>query len=263
APQDGEYYLRLRTDSATVDTNYDLLLTLDQIHGALAPSGQFDYTVTDNAVQSSASAVVYNVSGTTINGSNNDEIIIGGTTNDTLKGFGGNDVLIGGGGNDALYGGDGIDRLEGGAGNDVLDGGAGNDLLIGGAGNDTLTGGLGADVFKWELADKGAPGSPAIDTITTGDFDTTAGSDKLDLRDLLQGETGSGVGANLENYLHFEKVGSDTQVHISSSGSFGGGYSAALEDQTILLQGVDLIGSFTTDQQVIQDMLNKGKLITD
>ncbi len=263
APQDGEYFLRLRTDSATVDTSYDLLLTLDQIHGALAPSGQFDYTVTDNAVQSSASAVVYNVPGTTINGGSNDEILIGGSTNDTLKGFGGNDVLIGGGGNDALYGGDGIDRLEGGTGNDVLDGGAGNDLLIGGAGNDTLTGGLGADVFKWELADKGSPGSPAIDTITTGDFDTTAGSDKLDLRDLLQGEIGSGVGANLENYLHFEKVGSDTHVHISSSGSFGGGYSAALEDQTILLQGVNLIGGFTTDQQVIQDMLNKGKLITD
>ncbi|MBZ0131933.1 MAG: type I secretion C-terminal target domain-containing protein [Rhodocyclaceae bacterium] len=261
APQDGEYYLRLRTDSATVDTNYDLLLTLDQIHGALAPSGQFDYTVTDNAVQSSASAVVYNVSGTTINGSNNDEIIIGGATDDTLKGFGGNDVLIGGGGNDALYGGDGIDRLEGGAGNDVLDGGAGNDLLIGGAGNDTLTGGLGADVFKWQLADKGTPGSPAVDTVT--DFDATAGSDKLDLRDLLQGEIGSGGGANLEDFLHFEKSGSNTVVHVSSAGNFAGGYAAGQEDQTIVLQGIDLIGGFTTDQQVIQDMLNKGKLITD
>ncbi|MCB1891491.1 MAG: type I secretion C-terminal target domain-containing protein, partial [Rhodocyclaceae bacterium] len=261
APQDGEYYLRLRTDSATVDTNYDLLLTLDQIHGALAPSGQFDYTVTDNAVQSSASAVVYNVSGTTINGSNNDEIIIGGATDDTLKGFGGNDVLIGGGGNDALYGGDGIDRLDGGTGNDVLDGGAGNDLLIGGAGNDTLTGGLGADVFKWQLADKGTPGSPAVDTVT--DFDATAGSDKLDLRDLLQGEIGSGGGANLEDFLHFEKSGSNTVVHVSSAGNFAGGYAAGQEDQTIVLQGIDLIGGFTTDQQVIQDMLNKGKLITD
>jgi hypothetical protein len=72
-----------------------------------------------------------------------------------------------------------------------------------------------------------------------------------------------GVGANLEDYLHFELSGSDTIVHISSSGGFSSGYSAAQEDQTILLQGVDLIGSFSTDQQVIQDLLNKGKLVTD
>ena len=33
-----------------------------------------------------------------------------------------------------------------------------------------LTGGIGSDVFKWELADRGAKGAPAIDTVT--DFST-------------------------------------------------------------------------------------------
>jgi Ca2+-binding RTX toxin-like protein len=134
-------------------------------------------------------------------------------------------------------------------------------MLIGGAGNDVLTGGLGADVFKWSLADRGAPGTPAVDTLT--DFDSTTASDRLDLRDLLQGEAASGAGANLEDYLHFEYSGGNTTVHVSSSGGFAGGYAPGAEDQTILLQGVDLIGGLSTDQQVIQDLLNKGKLITD
>ncbi len=44
---------------------------------------------------------------------------------------------------------------------------------------------------------------------------------------------------------------------------FSGGFVSNHEDHSILLQGVDLIGSFSTDQQIIQDLLNKGKLITD
>ena len=150
--------------------------------------------------------------------------------------------------------------LTGRAGNDTLTGGGGNDTLVGGAGNDTLTGGLGADVFKWELADAGLKGAPAIDTIT--DFDSASvalNGDVLDLRDLLQGENSG----NLTDFLHFEKSGADTKVSVSSSGGFAGGYSASQEDQTIVLQGIDLIGGLTTDQLVIQDLLTKGKLITD
>src|SRR5690606_26003418 len=148
------------------------------------------------------------------------------------------DVLIGGAGNDNLLGGEGADRIEGGAGNDVLIGGAGNDLLIGGSGDDVLTGGLGADVFKWTLSDAGTPSSPAHDVVT--DYGT--GADKLDLRDLLQGETTD----KLDHYLHFEKSGNDTIVHISSNGGFSGGYTAGNEDQTITLQNVDLIGTLTS-----------------
>ncbi|MDX5298199.1 MAG: type I secretion C-terminal target domain-containing protein, partial [Gammaproteobacteria bacterium] len=88
--------------------------------------------------------------------------------------------------------------------------------------------------------------------------------DRLQLKDLLVGETnGGGDGGNLTNYLHFEQSGTNTVVQISSTGGFSGGYTPVAVDQTIVLQNVDLIGSFTTDQQVIQDLLSKGKLITD
>jgi Ca2+-binding RTX toxin-like protein len=65
----------------------------------------------------------------------------------TLRGGPGNDVLVGGSGNDSLYGGPGNDKLVGRLGNDVLVGGPGNDELIGGAGNDVLRGGPGRDAL--------------------------------------------------------------------------------------------------------------------
>ncbi|MHB1401983.1 MAG: tandem-95 repeat protein, partial [Thiobacillus sp.] len=152
-----------------------------------------------------------------------------------------------------------ITTLSGGDDNDVLIGGDGNDVLIGGKGNDTLTGGLGADTFVWTLADAGTPGTPAVDTIT--DFDATANSDKLDLRDLLP----DGSAGALTNYLHFETSGSDTIIQISSSGGFTGGtYVAGATDQTIILNGIDLVSAYgTTDANIITNLLSQGKLITD
>ncbi|MGB9128460.1 MAG: type I secretion C-terminal target domain-containing protein, partial [Thiobacillus sp.] len=258
APESGEYFIRLQT-SGTTDTAYNLLLTIDQVNGPLGQAGQFDYTLTENGVSTDASASVYAVSGNTLIGGADDEIILGGNDADILIGNAGNDVLIGGGGNDQLVGGEGADRLEGGTGDDLLDGGTGNDLLIGGAGNDTLTGGLGADVFKWELSDHGTAGSPAIDTVT--DFDSAASSDKLDLRDLLQGESHSGTDAgNLADYLHFsyDSTTSTTVLEVKSQGA-----SMSGPDQIINLSGVDLVAGYTSDQQIIQDLLSKGKLITD
>jgi hypothetical protein len=92
------------------------------------------------------------------------------------------------------------------------------------------------------------------------DFGTAANSDKLDLRDLLQGENSG----NLEDYLHFEKVGADTVVHISSSGGFSGGYNTSNEDQTITLQNVDFVDGFGGDQAaIIANMIATQKIITD
>lgn len=162
-------------------------------------------------------------------------------------------------GDNAIIGTAGDDVLLGGSASDSISGGAGNDVISGGAGDDWLTGGLGSDTFRWSLADKGTAGSPAVDTIT--DFDTAtqaSGGDVLDLRDLLQGETAG----SLADYLHFEKVGSDTLVHIKSAGALGG------EDQTVVLLGVDLyaaagVGVGAPDQDIINDLVAKGKLITD
>ena len=146
-----------------------------------------------------------------------------------------------------------------------MNGGNGNDTLIGGTGNDSLTGGAGSDVFRWELADQGTVGAPATDTIT--DFSTAlpaAGGDILDLRDLLVGESHSGSSpGTLDTYLHFEKLGANTIVHISSTGGFSGGFNAALDDQKITLTGVDLVTGFASDNAIITDLLSKSKLIAD
>jgi len=157
----------------------------------------------------------------------------------------------------------GNDTLDGGAGDDILYGQGGNDLLTGGAGNDLMYGGLGADTFAWELHDQGTPGKPAVDTVM--DFDTTSNSDKLDLRDLLVGEqhTGNDVG-NLTDYLHFEvNAQGSTVVQISTSGAFSSGYSETAVDQSIILNGVDLVSGAGDQQQIIQDLLTRGKLVAD
>ncbi len=145
------------------------------------------------------------------------------------------------------------------AGNDSINGGAGDDTIIGGANNDSLTGGSGADTFKWALADHGAVGTPALDTIS--DFDTNSNSDKLNLRDLLQGENHAVGAGNLTNYLHFVVGATDTVIHISSSGAYSGGFNAANDDQVINLSNALLAGA--NDAAIITDLLSKGKLIVD
>jgi len=96
----------------------------------------------------------------TLNGGAGSDLLFGGDGIDTLNGgdhgdflFGdnGNDILSGGVGDDALEGGAGEDALSGDAGDDSLIGNAGDDTLVGGAGNDTLNGGLDADVFKYSF----------------------------------------------------------------------------------------------------------------
>ncbi|RMC96501.1 type I secretion C-terminal target domain-containing protein, partial [Aquitalea palustris] len=159
-------------------------------------------------------------------------------------------------------------EVHGTAGTDYLYAGAGATLLQGGAGNDTMTSGTtGVDTFKWVLGDQGTVATPAVDTIIN--FKTAAvssGGDKLDLRDLLVGEshTGMDVG-NLGNYLHFTTSTTagvtSTVIHVSETGNL-----ASHETQQIVLQNVDLTHSGSTvltDTQILQNLLGNGKLITD
>ena len=145
------------------------------------------------------------------------------------------------------------------SGHDNLVGTTADETLIGGAGNDTLTGGLGSDVFQWQLGDQGTATTPAKDVVTDFNIGAVAdGGDVLNLRDLLVGEAHSGTGAgNLASFLHFDydSATNTTTVSVRSH--------AAGVDQVIALQGVNLVGTFTSDQAIIQDLLTKGKLITD
>lgn len=113
--------------------------------------------------------------GTYVSAGSGDDIIIGGSGNDSLTGGGGKNRMFGGlgddringssgrdfgygeGGNDRIYGNDGNDYLDGGGGVDRIYGGLGDDYLIGGSsndkmyaneGDDTLNGGSGRDLMN-------------------------------------------------------------------------------------------------------------------
>jgi Ca2+-binding RTX toxin-like protein len=155
-------------------------------------------------------------------------------------------------------------------GDDVIHGTTGNDIIVGGAGNDVMTGDLGSDVFKWGVSDAGTTAHPAVDTIT--DFNPaapSAGGDVLNLKDLLVGEAHNGDA--LDNYLHFEFAGGNTTVYVSASGAFTDGHTVGTpttdvannDVQQIVLNGVDLTAGFTTDAQVINNLIAQNKLITD
>ncbi|WP_282445552.1 putative Ig domain-containing protein [Massilia antarctica] len=78
--------------------------------------------------------------------------VTGTAAGDELNGTYDNDIILGGEGNDRLNGQGGDDWLVGGDGNDLLDGIEGNDYLDGGAGNDTIRVGNGASVMRFGRA---------------------------------------------------------------------------------------------------------------
>ncbi|VVO68444.1 retention module-containing protein [Pseudomonas fluorescens] len=145
-----------------------------------------------------------------------------GAGTDTLTGI---EKLTGSNFNDTLTGDNNSNVIDGGLGSDILNGGGGDDFMIGGLGNNTLTGGAGADTFQW------LKGNSGHDVVT----DFTPGTDKLDLSQLLQGE--NGTTASLDDYLHFQVVGSGASVLTSIDVSAMAG---ATPNQTIDLAGVDL-----------------------
>jgi Ca2+-binding RTX toxin-like protein len=193
------------------------------------------------------------------------EIIEGSNGGETLTGDGSDNRIYAYGGNDQLEGGDGNDILRGGSGTDTLLGQAGNDILIGGQGNDSMTGAAGVDVFLWEKNDQAVAGAPAVDTVS--DFDVSSissGGDIIDLGDMLIGEGHiDAFAGNLTNYLHFELVGVDTVLHISTVGDFFGGFILADADQQIVFESVDFVTGSGSDQDIISELLNSGKLIVD
>ena len=219
-------------------------------------------------------AATYNP-GTYVIATNFENVTLSGSFNTNVTGNTANNRIIGNDGNNTLIGGLGDDRIIGGAGNDTLTGDTGT----------PANGTLGKDIFEWNLADKGTLGAPAIDTVTdfryggsgnatVTDFNATR-VDALDLRDLLQGEastllnTGSvpNIG-NLLNYIDININGANTEIRISSAGGFTGGtYSAAQEDQRIILQGINLYtatgATAGNETDLLQRMLANGALVVD
>lgn len=113
--------------------------------------GESRRTITPNDLKPAACAAVSLsnlITGSgTLNGTNNNDLILGSPGADTINGRQGGDCILGGGGNDVIYGFVGNDVLLGGPGDDTLYGNQGDDVLIGGDGYDTCVGGGGADIF--------------------------------------------------------------------------------------------------------------------
>jgi hypothetical protein len=80
-------------------------------------------------------------------GNQGNDYILGNQGSDTLYGGKDTDLVQGGENDDSLFGDNGNDTLEGGQGNDFVRGGKDNDLLSGNEGNDVLFGDSGADTL--------------------------------------------------------------------------------------------------------------------
>src|SRR5438105_5631434 len=74
----------------------------------------------------------------TINGTENNDTLVGTVDADAISGLGGNDFIAGDSGDDTLLGGAGNDTIYGDGGNDWVAGGAGNDSVSGSGGQDDI-----------------------------------------------------------------------------------------------------------------------------
>ncbi|MDC7701984.1 VCBS domain-containing protein, partial [Vogesella indigofera] len=191
----------------------------------------------------------------TVSASNSSDYIDGGSGIETVSAGGQADVIFGDGGNDILHGdntttgAEKADQLFGGAGNDQLFGNGDSDMLRGGSGNDALTGGAGSDTFVWSLAD--ISGGPYTDTVK--DWGAGGTADKLDLRDLLQGEHANAL--SLDAYLDFSYANGNTTIAVHSAGA------GTAVTQSIVLESIQLAGA--DDQAIISNLLTSNKLVVD
>ena len=115
-----------------------------------------------------------------IDGTENDDTLVGDDRNDAIAGFAGNDLIQGNGGDDRMFGNQGNDSIEGGDGNDIISGGQDDDFLQGGNGLDLIFGNKGNDRIE---------GGEDVDNLYGGQGNDTILGQAGD--DLLLGEKGN------------------------------------------------------------------------
>lgn len=184
--------------------------------------------------------------------------------------------------NDVLYGGSGDDTIEGNAGDDYLDGGVGNDLMYGGKGNDIVLGGAGDDNLRGNLGDDslyGGEGNDIIDESKDTGSTPEAVVAQAAGRNLLEGNQGNDslYGGNGNDSLHggqgndllLGNAGNDTLTGGKGSDVLYGGIGDDLinlannsnltEQDTVLVNinanlsdGNDTLINFRSDEDKIQ-----------
>ncbi|MHC5934387.1 calcium-binding protein [Nostoc sp.] len=148
------------------------------INGINLPTGIFG----NDVLNTTSGGINGTSSNNTVNGSNGNDVVLGGISRNTINGGSGNDVLLASDGNNYVNGSDGNDVLLGGSGNDTLVGGLGDDTLVGGAGTDILIGGPGNDVFKFSSVSDSLPVGRDLITDFVGNGNLLG--DRIDLSDI-------------------------------------------------------------------------------
>ncbi|HFO3211453.1 TPA: Ig-like domain-containing protein, partial [Escherichia coli] len=147
-----------------------------------------------------------------------------------------------------------IEGISGSNFNDILTGSSGDNQLEGRGGNDTLNiGNGGHDTLLYKLLNAsdatGGNGSDVVNGFTVGTWEGTADTDRIDIRELLQGSgyTGNGKASyvngvatldaqagNIGDFVKVTQSGSDTIVQIDRDGT-GGTFAAT---NVVTLTGV-------------------------
>ncbi|EJE3885962.1 Ig-like domain-containing protein [Escherichia coli] len=147
-----------------------------------------------------------------------------------------------------------IEGISGSNFNDTLTGSSGDNQLEGRGGNDTLNiGNGGHDTLLYKLLNAsdatGGNGSDVVNGFTVGTWEGTADTDRIDIRELLQGSgyTGNGKASyvngvatldaqagNISDFVKVTQSGSDTIVQIDRDGT-GGGFATT---NVVTLTGV-------------------------
>lgn len=126
----------------------------------------------------------------TIHGLGGNDIICGGESDDEIDGGEGEDILYGESGNDQLLGQESFDILVGGVGDDILFGHESDDLIFGGEGEDEIYGQDGDDYICGGLNDDFIEGEAGNDRIDAGDYDDMEAVNGGEGEDKCNNETG-------------------------------------------------------------------------
>jgi CSLREA domain-containing protein len=186
----------------------------------------------------------FEVQSLNLEGTVDEDTLVGGGAADKISGLEANDILSGNGSNDYLNGGDGDDTLSGSIGADILDGSLGNDFIDGGDGYDLLIGNAGDDRLIAGFGNDTLVGHDGNDNLTGGDGD-----------DYLLGVVGEDILSS--------GLGDDTLLGGIGNDSITGGdgddllYGGVGRDSLVGGAGADIFAlEFIESQNIIQDFEN-------